>query len=386
MRTRAAVIAVGTLVLGALTFTAPASASTAGKSINVPDDFATIQAAIDAAAPGAVIHVAPGTYTEQVIITKDLTLRGAGAGATVIKSPPTLTPFGTHLLNGRPVTAIVRVGQGAHVRVSDLAVTGPLPCALVTGVLATQGATLDLTDARVSDMVPAVADCAQPAAGRAVAFGLPPFIELDGAHGTNAFGRVSHVTVDDYLTEALTAIGTFQGVPTTVTFADNVVTSGAPVVPTEQFAINVVFGALARVTGNTVTGALCTLSGCGADPITEFQSGGIFVAAGASPGTVVAGNHVSKADIGIYQLFSPNCCRIASNTLTDNRYFGIVIQDGDGSTDTNTITGGQTGIGVVADSVDTTGVLRGDEITGTSLAPVRELDCCGYTATAVVTS
>jgi parallel beta-helix repeat protein len=92
----------------------------------------------------------------------------------------------------------------------------------------------------------------------------------------------------------------------------------------------------------------------------------------------------SGSDVGVYQAFSANCCHISGNTLTDNRFFGIVIQDGDGTTRDNTITGGETGIGVVADAVDTVGVLRGDHISGTTVAPVREIECCGFTATAIV--
>jgi hypothetical protein len=45
--------------------------------LHVPADYATIQAAVDAAAPGDTIHIAPGVYTEQTtIIGKDLTLIG----------------------------------------------------------------------------------------------------------------------------------------------------------------------------------------------------------------------------------------------------------------------------------------------------------------------
>lgn len=44
----------------------------------------------------------------------------------------------------------------------------------------------------------------------------------------------------------------------------------------------------------------------------------------------------------------------------------------------------QVGIGVVAGGADTTGVLRGDQINGTTVAPVREIQCCGFTATAIV--
>src|SRR3954468_1360786 len=43
-------------------------------------NYATIQAAINVAASGAVINVDPGTYIEQITISKPLTLRGSQAG------------------------------------------------------------------------------------------------------------------------------------------------------------------------------------------------------------------------------------------------------------------------------------------------------------------
>src|SRR5438067_11269424 len=42
--------------------------------------YGTIQAAIDAASPRAVITVDPGTYGELVYLNKSLTIRGAQAG------------------------------------------------------------------------------------------------------------------------------------------------------------------------------------------------------------------------------------------------------------------------------------------------------------------
>ena len=62
--------------------------------IHVPGDFPTIQQAIDAAvytpdAPGSLILVAPGAYTENIIMYKPVRLQGAGAGSTFINGNPT---------------------------------------------------------------------------------------------------------------------------------------------------------------------------------------------------------------------------------------------------------------------------------------------------------
>jgi parallel beta-helix repeat protein len=351
------------------------------KTLVVPRDFPTIRAAVNAAASGDTINVKSGIYTEEIVIGKDLNLRGDGVGATIIKSPTTLTPFAADL-HGQSFTAIVRVAHGAHVRISALTVTGPLPCGFVIGVVAVQSAILELTDASISNIVPSMATC-PVVAGTSVQFGLGDHAVIDGAYGTIASGRVTNVVVDIFLDYGLRAAGPFGGPPTNVTFADNVITAGVPQIPTEQFGIDVFLNAVAQVTGNTVSGGVCTFEGCGPDPINEFQAMGILVESVAN-GSAISDNHVSGADVGIYQYGSPNCCQISDNTLQDNRFFGIVIQDGDGTASDNVISGGQVGVGVVADGINTTAVLRGNHIGRTTVALVREIQCCGFTATAVV--
>jgi hypothetical protein len=175
-----ATLSVGALLLAAACGADPAGAST--NTIRVPQDRGTIQAAVDAAAPGQTITISGGTYTEEVVIDKDVELRGAGVDTTVIKSPNSLTPYGVHHPDGRLLTAIVRIGHGAHVRMSRLTVSGPIPCSVeVTGIHALQAATLDLTDARVTGIQADPATCpADDAAGRAVVYGTPQHIDVDG--------------------------------------------------------------------------------------------------------------------------------------------------------------------------------------------------------------
>ena len=72
-----------TTILFLCVFISSASAST----LHVPDDYSTIQAAVNAANAGDVVIVRDGTYTENVDVKKRLTIRSEnGADFTTVKS------------------------------------------------------------------------------------------------------------------------------------------------------------------------------------------------------------------------------------------------------------------------------------------------------------
>jgi hypothetical protein len=86
--------------------------------------FGTIQDAVTAALPGGTVHVAAGTYVEQVVIDgKDLHVKGAGAGSTIIRSPATLA---TSFVTPGPTTnrPVVLCQNALDIRVTDLTVDG----------------------------------------------------------------------------------------------------------------------------------------------------------------------------------------------------------------------------------------------------------------------
>jgi len=68
------------------TIAVPASA--ADLTVGAEGQFKTIQSAVDAANPGDTVSVAPGTYTENVVVNKPLTITAAGGQATVQAADP----------------------------------------------------------------------------------------------------------------------------------------------------------------------------------------------------------------------------------------------------------------------------------------------------------
>ncbi len=378
----------GVLVTCGITF---ASASVlANDDIVVPRDFPTIQEAVDAAAPGATIKVSRGIYTEEIVIDKDLNFKGAGVGATIWKSPSTLTPFTVFVPTGAPVAAVVLITNGAKVRMSGFTVTGPVPCDVEAGGIAVvEGGRLKLEESHVTRMRPQPADpsTCNPGspAGAAIRIGLTGAFSIDKRIGSTGHGKITDVTIDRYLGAGVVVGGPPGGAASIATISDNVILGGTvPFSVAGQAGIAIRQNSIARVTENRVGANVCTDPFCGRDPINEFQSVGIATIDVNTSGTEISDNHVGDNDLGIYQLASAKCCTISENRVKNNRFFGIVIQDGDGTTSENTITGGEVGIGVVASGENTVGVLQGDQIRRTSVAPVREIECCGFTATAVV--
>jgi len=89
--------------------------------LRVPQDYPTIAAAVAAAPWGATILIGPGTYVEQLTITKSLTFEGSGRGVTILEPPKPPSP----LDEPNPVFTVQAPERTVTLRVRQLTVGSP---------------------------------------------------------------------------------------------------------------------------------------------------------------------------------------------------------------------------------------------------------------------
>ncbi|MFJ6757054.1 nitrous oxide reductase family maturation protein NosD [Streptomyces sp. NPDC091273] len=357
-RTRCAA-ALGTLLASVAlgSFAAPSAASQPRELVVPSAAYPTVQSAVDAAHPGDRIAVRPGVYREQVVIRKDLTLTGAGAGKTTILAPEQLVT-GSDGLN-----SIVSLDNAAKVKISRLAVSGPGSgtCdagALGAGIRILGGAHLDLSHAAVSHIKDTpMAPCFRSA--NSILIGDFP----TGAGSATI--RDSRIT--DYQGSGIVVLNA----DSQATLLRNVVT-GQKSISTDGIEF---VEATGRAERNTVSDNACREPdpGCGPDFFTEFQHAGIL----ANTGVTVTRNRLTGNQLGIYGF---GTMETSHNTLINNEYFGMALQDGTFTAVKDTIRGGGGGVAVIASAVDTSAWLKQVRITNVSGEWIQKFECCGFTA------
>lgn len=338
----------------------------------VPTHFPTIQSAIDAAAPGRIVRVLPGTYVEQIVVRKDIKVVGAGIDRTILRAPIALAT------GEGGSQAIVEIADGAKVSMSRLTVRGPgaNSCergpALTYGIRVHSRAHLDLAFAAVRDIHDTPMKLC-PRSGTGIAVGDPAPGSL------TASLHVHNSEVTNYQSTGILVLG--EGSWAHITHNRVTGPRRASGVPTD--GIELVAGAVGTISHNTISGNNCPADlpdNCGPDFFTQFQHAGI-TAGGNGPGTVITDNLVFDNQVGMFLAESDE---ISGNDMAANELFGLAligVIDGAFTIEGGSIRGGGGGVWLTPVFVDMNVLLRKVRFSGLLGPAVEVLEGADFKAT-----
>lgn len=304
--------------------------------------FSTIQAAVNAASPGTIIRICPGTYPEQVSITKPLSLHGENG---VVIQPSNVTPNSTGTASGQPIAAIILVQDVTGVEIRDVIVDGTnsgiTECAPdLIGVLY-QNASGEVSRVAVRNVKLSV-NLNGCQSGSAI-------LVQSGGGGTSVVD-IEDSSIHDYQKNGITA----NEVGTQVRIEGNVVTGVGATTGAAQNGIQIGFGAGGSITRNSVANHIwspcVSLQSCNftADDILVFQSDNVVVeqnVAGLSQtGIAISANHArvqgnrvfdSLIFDGVELLGNDNVAR--DNGIAHSDRAGVFIQGNNNDVEKNRI-------------------------------------------------
>ncbi len=346
------------VVVALLALAVPATASASGSWVSssapvgankscASPGFNSVQAALESGE--AKINVCGGTYVEQIQITKPAKISlvsGSGTAKLVLPSTPaeSTTSCDTAVPGGQ--TDEVSVCTAGKVTITGLTIEALAPITTCVGALnginVGGGAELKASNDTIigaSTTLDAYKGCQK---GIAV---------LVGSHKAAVVGHavLKNDTVSDYQKNGPTVVGSGS----TMKVINTTVTGEGPSPWTAQNGIEVAFGGQGTVKGSTISGNECELAGiCSSSDLENQADGVLFYAAAAK--SSVTGSSVSDNDLGVYyssgsatEPSSPQV-KIAGNRLTDNRYEGILLEEGRASISSDTIGGtGELGIAIL---------------------------------------
>jgi hypothetical protein len=292
----------------------------AGAPCAVPSRYATIQAAV--ADPGCTtVKVAPGTYHENVVIDRSLTLSGAKAG----KDARTRRAGGDSVIDGGATNATITI-KANNVTVDGFILNGPQNDGQAAFVMQEHNSGETIQNNLVNN----------PGRAASITAGKTVFrnnVVRNTSTATDGFqansGPVNGLTISG---------NTFSGADSSRYNADVTIINGdtGVVVADNRSTRDGTLVALffthgARVTGNTVVGS--------------SNSSAVYIG-GSTHDTTVSGNTISGAGSAVKTAGSQNSAvTVTRNTLRNNGY-GVNVAAGS-TTDTvlvnrNTITGNTT--------------------------------------------
>jgi nitrous oxidase accessory protein NosD len=300
-----------------------ASTSTPSGNMLIVDDnmldcpnaqYTTIQSAVTAAPPGAMIKVCTGTYVEQVKIPagKDgITLWSVPDLAAVIKAPPVMTS----------PKAIVTVSGAQDVTIRHFTITGPgggLCDSLEYGVRVDTGGSAIITDNHITQIRDTPFSGCQNGVGVLIGRNF---------QNTSGAGTVVHNLIDNYQKGGVVVDGQLAAnAPVShASVAYNEVDGIGPTPVIAQNGIQVSRGAFADVHHNVVKDNVYSLS--------PFFGEGILLYQISSAQTTIHHNDVYGNADGI-GLYTTSNIEVGHNRSHDNVFYDGVFADSDTANNT----------------------------------------------------
>ena len=311
---------IGAVVLSALFVvavaqTASAATTVAGSCMPSLPSFSTIQAAVNAVPPVGTVLVCPGSYPEQITITKPLTLKGI-ADQFGDNAPVVISPFSGVGFNFGAFRAQIVVNGATGVNISNIAVDGAN-----NQINSCTGAFVGILYSDASGTVTKVA-----LRNQNVSFPC----ELGQAFRvrTSSVALSSNVTITNSSLRAWQFEGIHaQGIGVNVSIQSNYL-AGLDNNHSPGNAIALEFGATGTVTGNHIADAVWV-----DDVYPDFFDATWGILLQCVQGVTASANTIGSTQAGIV-VGSWFCSDVANvprgdlNTVTGNKIFNIKLYDG----------------------------------------------------------
>jgi len=315
--------------------------------------FPTIQQALNATPPGAVIDVCPGPHPEQILVYQAVTIKGIASGnqgAAIITVPTGgLVQNATSLATGNPIAAQVLVQAASSVTITNITVDGanngfsngcadPDPIGIYY-----QNSSGTISHNTVLNEVLLQANNGCQA-------GLGIFVQ--SGNGGSSTVTINNNHVANFQKNGITG----NEVGTSLTITGNDVIGQGPTNGAAENSIQIGFGATGSITGNTVGGDVWAPDVFGD---TGNAAAGLLVY--ASSNVPIKSNNVSNTQFGIAIVSDPTLGAADSATLTSNTVSLTHLYDGiDLCSNNNTATGN------TINGSDESGIHLDDTCTGAS--------------------
>lgn len=294
----------GTIVVGAPNTPCPGA------------NVTTIGAAVAIAQAGDTIEICPAVYTEQVVISKPVTLVGiawSGVGRALIQ-PTSLTA------NSLGFISVITVANTSGVTISNLAVDASSNA--VTGcTVALSGIHFYNAAGTVQNSSISGTQISTPLSCTTLFPGNGAGVQADQSAGSTSALSVSVMgnSIHDFGRNGILINGAGEN----ATISGNSITGIGPSLGVNQFGVFLANGATGQITGNNMTEG-----NCGTVPfatcVTNRSEGVVLRSVGS--GVVIANNVINNVQAGIFVNGAPSP-QVTGNIISNvDAYDGIHIQ------------------------------------------------------------